>query len=247
MQVEKLYGLIGYPLGHSFSKRYFTEKFEREGLPGHAYELFPLQDIAALPALLASHPNLIGLNVTIPYKQTVLPFVQRATDVVQKVGATNTLSISDGTLTAYNTDIIGFEQSLVPLLRPYHARALVLGTGGASLAAQYVLRQLGMPFQLVGRQPTGSAIAYGDINAEIMAAHQVIINCTPVGMSPNEASCPNIPYQYLTPNHCLYDMVYQPAETVFLQKGKAQGATVKNGFDMLVLQAEASWKIWNGI
>jgi shikimate dehydrogenase len=250
MQAKKLYGLIGYPLGHSFSKQYFTEKFQKEGLDNCGYELFPLQDIAEITDLLANHPNLAGLNVTIPYKERVLPYVQVQSPVVQQMGAANTIQIQNGILTAYNTDVIGFEQSFAPLLQPHHTRALVLGTGGASRAAQYVLRQLHIPFLLVSRHLANETlgqdiITYRDIDTNIMETHTIIINCTPAGMQPNEDTFPDIPYQYLTTRHYLFDMVYKPATTVFMQKGMERGTTVKNGFDMLLIQAEASWKIWN--
>jgi shikimate dehydrogenase len=247
MQVKKLYGLIGYPLGHSFSKQYFTEKFQKEGLDNCAYELFPLQDIAEITELLANHPNLAGLNVTIPYKEKVLPYLHAQSPVVQQVGAANTIQIQNGILTAHNTDVIGFEQSFAPLLQPHHTRALVLGTGGASRAAQYVLRQRNIPYVLVSRNARPGAITYRDIDANIMEKNPIIINCTPAGMLPNENTFPDIPYRYLTPSHYLFDMVYKPATTVFMQKGMEQGARVKNGFDMLLIQAEASWKIWNEV
>lgn len=247
MQASKLYGLIGYPLGHSFSKQYFAQKFLQEGLNDCVYELFPLEDIAALPGLLIAHPNLIGLNVTIPYKEKVLRFVQQLAPVVQQIGAANTIKINNGILTAYNTDIIGFEQSFTPLLQPCHTGALILGTGGASRAAQYVLQQLNIPFKLVSRTAAPDVITYQDIDAGLMATHPIIINCSPVGMQPNETTFPDIPYQYLTPHHYLFDMVYKPAVTVFLQKGVDKGATIKNGYDMLLLQAEASWAIWNEV
>jgi shikimate dehydrogenase len=246
MQAKKLYGLIGYPLGHSFSKQYFTEKFLKEGLTDCVYELFPLQDIADIVSLLAVHPHLAGLNVTIPYKEKVLPYVHQLTQVVQQVGAANTIKINNGILTAYNTDVIGLEGALAPLLQPHHTAALILGTGGASRAAQYVLQQRNIPFLLVSRKEAPDTIAYQDIDAAMMATHTLIINCTPAGMQPHEDTFPDIPYQHLTPAHYLFDMVYKPATTVFMQKGVAQGATAKNGFHMLLLQAEASWEIWNG-
>lgn len=246
MQVKKLYGLIGYPLGHSFSKQYFTEKFLKEGLDDCGYELFPLQDIAAIVDLLATHPQLVGLNVTIPYKEKVLPYAQVQSEVVQQVGAANTLHIHNGTITAHNTDVIGFEQSFAPALQPHHTQALVLGTGGAARAAQYVLRKRGIPFNLVSRHATPGAITYQDIDAEMLQTHTLIINCTPAGMQPHEDTFPDIPYNHLGPQHYLFDMVYKPATTIFMQRGRQQGATVKNGFDMLLIQAEASWKIWNG-
>jgi shikimate dehydrogenase len=245
MQAKKLYGLIGYPLGHSFSKQYFTEKFLKEGLSDCQYELFPLQDIAEIAGLLAANPHLVGLNVTIPYKEKVLPYTQVQSEVVQQIGAANTLHIHNGIITAHNTDVIGFEQSFAPALQPHHTQALVLGTGGASRAAQYVLQQRNIPYALVSRNAMPGAITYRDIDAAVMATHTIIINCTPAGMQPYEATFPDIPYQYLTPQHYLFDMVYKPATTVFMQRGMQQGATVKNGFDMLLIQAEASWNIWN--
>lgn len=245
MQTTKLYGLIGYPLGHSFSKQYFTEKFLKEGLSDCQYELFPLQEIAEIVDLLAANPYLVGLNVTIPYKEKVLPYTQVQSKVVQQIGAANTLHIHNGIITAHNTDVIGFEQSFAPALLPHHTQALILGTGGASRAAQYVLQQRHIPYNLVSRNAMPGAITYRDIDAAMMATHTIIINCTPAGMQPREASFPDIPYQYLTPQHYLFDMVYKPATTVFMQRGMQQGAIVKNGFDMLLIQAEASWHIWN--
>lgn len=245
MQATKLYGLIGYPLGHSFSKQYFTEKFLKEGLSDCQYELFPLQDIAEIVGLLATNPHLVGLNVTIPYKEKVLPYTQVQSEVVQQIGAANTLHIHNGIITAHNTDVIGFEQSFAPALQPYHTQALVLGTGGASRAAQYVLQQRKIPYVLVSRNAMPGAITYRDIDPVMMATHTIIINCTPAGMQPHEATFPDIPYQYLTPQHYLFDMVYKPANTVFMQRGMQHGATVKNGVDMLLIQAEASWNIWN--
>jgi shikimate dehydrogenase len=245
MDTKKLYGLIGYPLGHSFSKKFFTEKFEREGLDDCSFELFPIPSIDEFPALLAAHPNVKGIAVTIPYKEKVLPFVQVLNDEVQQIGAANCISIKDGLLTAYNTDIIGFEKSFAPLLQSHHRQALVLGTGGAAKAVQYVLKQLAIPFTTVSRTAGEEVITYGNINKQLMQDNTVIINCTPAGMYPDEAGFPQIPYECITAQHYLFDMVYRPAETVFLQKGKERGATVKNGMEMLELQAIANWQLWN--
>lgn len=243
----KLYGLIGYPLGHSFSKEYFTKKFEREGLTDCFFEAFPLKSITEFKELILGHPALKGLGVTIPYKQQVLTYVDEMSDEVKCIGATNSIKISGNKLIAYNTDIDGFEQSFVKQLQPVHTKALVLGTGGASKAVQYVLNKLGISFLVVSRNESQQEgfISYTRIVEKMMDEYKVIINCTPVGMQPNENTAPEIPYDLLTAQHYLYDLVYKPAHTLFLQKGEAVGATTKNGYDMLLIQAEASWKIWN--
>ncbi|MCW3094019.1 MAG: shikimate dehydrogenase [Ferruginibacter sp.] len=242
-----LYGLIGFPLGHSFSKQYFTEKFEREGLPDCVFESFPIESIDKFGALLKANPSLKGLGVTIPYKEQVLQFVDELSDEVKSIGATNSIKIAGNKLIAYNTDIIGFEQSFTPHLKPTHKRALVLGTGGASKAVQYVLNKCGIDFLVVTRNTllNSSFIHYNDIDPQIMAGYSIIINCTPVGMWPNEHTAPEIPYHLLTSEHYLYDLVYKPLKTLFLKKGEEMGAVLQNGYDMLLIQAEASWKIWN--
>lgn len=244
----KQFGLIGYPLGHSFSKQYFTEKFLKEGLSDCSFEAYPLSSINEFPTLLQNHPLLKGLSVTIPYKEQVLNYVTDLSEEVKAIGATNSIKISGGRLTAYNTDIIGFEQSFVPHLQLHHKQALVLGTGGAAKAVQYVLRKLGIKYVEVSRNKTATEnrINYDQLNAAIIAEHTIIINCSPAGMSPNEDTYPIIPYHLLTSRHYLYDLVYKPAKTVFLQKGEEQGAIIQNGADMLIIQAEASWRIWNG-
>jgi shikimate dehydrogenase len=242
-----LYGLIGYPLGHSFSKQYFTEKFEREGIRDCLFEAFPIPSIGEFPALLKENPCLKGLSVTIPYKEQVLQYVDELSDEVKAMGATNSIKINNGKLKAFNTDIAGFEQSFVQLLQPHHQKALVLGTGGASKAVQYVLRKLSIDFLVVTRNHENRPgyINYNGIDDTIMSMHTVIINCSPVGMYPNDNAAPAVPYQLLCSRHYLYDLVYKPAETLFLQEGKKMGATVQNGYDMLLLQAEESWRIWN--
>jgi len=244
----KLYGLIGYPLGHSFSKQYFTEKFVNEGIKDCAFEAFPIPSIDEFPALLKAHPDLKGLSVTIPYKEQVLQYITELSEEVKFIGATNSIKISGDKLIAYNTDIIGFERSFLKSLKPTHTKALVLGTGGASKAVQYVLRKLNITFLVVTRnkQLKTGEINYSDIDAKMMGEYTIIINSSPVGMYPNVDVCPDIPYQFLTRDHYLYDLVYKPEETLFLKKGKEKNAVVENGYDMLLLQAEASWKIWNG-
>lgn len=243
----KLYGLIGYPLGHSFSKQYFTEKFEREGLTDCFFEAYPISSIDQFEELIRTNPYLKGLGVTIPYKEQVLPFITELSDEVKYIGATNSIKISGNRLIAYNTDIIGFKESFCKKLKPSHTKALVLGTGGASKAVQYVLKDLGIDFLVASRTAVNKTgfILYADIDSTLMGEYNIIINCTPVGMSPNENAAPEIPYNSLTPMHYLYDLVYKPAETLFLQKGRQMGAIVQNGYEMLLIQAEASWKIWN--
>ena len=242
------FGLIGFPLSHSFSKRFFTEKFEREGLTDCGYELYPLQSIAELPGLLKKIPALEGLNVTIPYKKQVIPFLNEREGIPSSLDACNCIRIRDGKLTGYNTDIFGFRQSLQPLLQSHHQKALVLGNGGASAAVIHVLRQLKIEFVLVSRQlHTGSTCRYSDLTKEMTESHTLIINTTPLGMHPDTESCPDIPYQYLSSKHLLYDLVYNPGITSFMQKGMQKGATVKNGEEMLILQAEESWRIWNSV
>lgn len=239
------FGLLGYPLTHSFSQKYFTEKFAKLGLSDCVYENYSLKDISELQGVLDTQADLRGLNVTIPYKKQVLEFLTDANEVVAKIGACNCISIKDGKRTGYNTDVVGFEQSLRPFLKAHHKKALVLGTGGASAAVVYVLEKLGIPFQYVSRTASEIAVSYDEIDETMLAAHQLIINTTPVGMYPNVDQYPDIPYQYLSSQHHLYDLIYNPAETKFLERGRLQGATTQNGQEMLILQAEESWRIWN--
>jgi shikimate dehydrogenase len=242
----KKYGLIGYPLSHSFSQKYFTEKFRREQISDCIYENFPLTTIEALTPLLAQQPNLCGLNVTIPYKEQVIPFLAAQSEVVKTIGACNCIKITHGELTGHNTDVIGFEQSLLPKLQPHHKTALVLGTGGAAKAVHFVLDKLGIAFKEVSRTPgTDRQLAYEQLTADVIQEYLVIINSSPVGTYPNVNECPALPYEALTPQHYLFDLVYNPAKTLFLQKGEQQGAAIKNGHDMLMIQAEESWRIWN--
>ncbi len=242
------FGLIGYPLGHSFSQTYFSEKFRQEGLSDCEYLNFPIARIDLLGPILAQEPQLVGLNVTIPYKQQVIEWLDHQSEVVKATGACNCIKIQQGTLSGFNTDVMGFERSLKKSLQPQDKHALVLGSGGASRAAQYVLHQLGIDFTLVSRQeqsgPAGS-IRYGQINPELMARCTLIINATPAGMYPHPQTYPDIPYQCLSDRHYLYDMVYNPPETFFLKQGASRGARTQNGADMLVIQAEESWAIWN--
>lgn len=238
------FGLIGYPLTHSFSQKYFTDKFEQEKIKDAVYENFPLQEITELKHILSQHADLRGLNVTIPYKKLVLPYLTKASEAVQQMGACNCIRIEGSVLEGFNTDVFGFEQSLAPFLKSHHKQALVLGTGGAAAAVEYVLNRLGIPFQSVSRTPDAGMLTYSSLDAEIMASHQLIINTSPVGMYPDTNAFPDIPYQYLTAHHHVYDLIYNPIETTLLQKAREQGATTQNGAEMLVLQAEESWRIW---
>lgn len=242
----KLYGLIGYPLGHSFSQRYFTEKFKLQGIEDCKYEAFSLESIDDFPLLLSRNPVLCGLNITIPHKQNIIPFLTNTALLPKGINACNCIKIEGGKLTGYNTDVIGFEQSLLPLLQAHHTKALILGNGGAAEAVKFVLNKLDIEYKVVSRQlHNGSHLTYREIKEDVIAAHHLIINTTPLGTYPKIEECPDVPYQYLTPQHYLFDLVYNPEKTLFLQKGEQQGASIKNGYDMLVLQAEESWKIWN--
>ena len=252
------YGLLGYPLGHSFSRTFFNEKFAREGIDAE-YLNFELPSIDALPRLLEEHPDLRGLNVTIPHKQAVIPLLDELSDEAAAIGAVNVIRISrdkDGHrhLKGFNSDIIGFTDSIRPFLRPHHRRALVLGTGGASRAVCHGLERLGIEWCYVSRKPqaatcstvspSNSSLTYADLTPDVLADYTVIINCTPLGMYPNVDTCPDIPYDALTPKHLLYDLVYNPEETRFLRQGSEHGAAVKGGLEMLHLQALASWNFW---
>lgn len=241
----RLFGLIGYPLSHSFSKKYFTEKFERERRTDCLYENFPIPAIDDLRKILAI-PGLSGLNVTIPYKEQVIPFLHQASAVVKKIKACNCIKIKDGQLYGHNTDVTGFENSLRDKLNPNaHRRALILGTGGSSKAVKFVLNKMGIEFQVVSRKPAAGSLSYEQVTQEIIHEYKLIINTTPLGMFPNVVEAPPLPYQFITSGHFLFDLIYNPEKTLFLKKGEEQGALIQNGYQMLIYQAEESWKIWN--
>lgn len=240
------FGLIGYPLTHSFSQKFFTEKFSRESIPGCRYDNFPLNSIEELPKLLKDNPDLEGLNVTIPYKEQVLSYLDVKSPLVKKIRACNCIKIEKGKLIGHNTDVPAFEQTFREKLKPHHKKALVLGTGGAAKAVVYCLDQLKIPYHHVSRKPSATSFSYEQLTDDLMNEYQVIINTTPLGMFPNIVEAPQIPYHALTKKHYLFDLIYNPERTLFLQKGEAQGAEIKNGHEMLILQAEESWKIWNG-
>ncbi|MES2396833.1 MAG: shikimate dehydrogenase [Bacteroidota bacterium] len=271
--MSKLYGLIGFPLSHSFSKKYFTEKFEKENISDCEYNLYPIEDINQLPQLITDNPILCGLNVTIPYKESVIPYLDELDETAKAVGAVNCIKILRDTghgtrdekdkrfpkspiLIGYNTDVFGFRQSIKPFLEIQHERALILGTGGASKAVAYVLKEIGIECFFVSRskeqesriknQDSGAkTFLYEELTDYIISAFKLIVNTTPVGMYPNINVAPEIPYQSLLPSHLLYDLVYNPIETEFLKRGKLQGASTVNGLSMLHQQAEEAWRIWN--
>jgi len=243
----RVFGLIGFPLSHSFSKRFFAEKFLREGIADTVYENFPLTDISLFPDLLKANKALCGLNVTIPYKQDVIPFLDDYNEVVKGTGACNCIRIEAGETFGFNTDVAGFQQSLTPKLAPHHTRALILGRGGAARAVAYALTSMGIGFRYVVRKRLADddALLYQELTSAIIKAHPLIINTTPIGMYPDIDAFPAIPYEFISSRHYLYDLIYNPEKTAFLEKGEKQGAAIQNGMPMLIIQAEESWKIWN--
>jgi shikimate dehydrogenase len=239
------FGLIGKTLKHSFSKTWFTKKFAEEGIADCSYDNFELPSIGQFPELIETHPDLKGINITIPYKEEVLQYLDQSHDTVKEIGACNCIKITKGLLTGYNTDAIAFANSLRSKLKSHHECALVLGSGGASKAVQYALKDLGIDFLVVSRNKKTNQLGYEDVGNDVMEGHQVIINTTPLGMYPNVDDDPPIPYEMLTSRHLLFDLVYNPPKSKFLQQGEKQGAEIVNGYEMLVGQAEESWRIWN--
>ena len=257
------FGLIGYPLSHSFSQKFFTEKFLQENIVNASYQNFPIPSMESFGAIWKENPNLEGLNVTIPYKKEVIPFLQHSSAVVQEIHACNCIRKFNNELYGYNTDVIGFEKSLLPFLQPHHTHALILGTGGAAAAVRWVLQKLNIQFQLVSRKGNAieantleentlekntemkASLSYDQLPASVIETHTLIINTSPLGMYPNVNEAPPIAYEGITAQHHLYDLVYNPTETLFMQKGLEKGATVQNGLAMLHIQAEESWAIWN--
>jgi shikimate dehydrogenase len=245
-----VFGLFGYPLSHSFSKKYFTEKFRKEGIAYCVYENFERKNASDIRQIVSEQPRLVGLNVTIPHKQDIVPFMDSLDAVAKTVGVVNCISVIrraktlELELLGHNTDVFGFKQSITPFLQPYHKRALILGTGGSSKAVAYVFQKAGIDFVFVSRNPTITDYTYDDLDRQKMNDFQIIVNCTPLGMHPNINSFPPIPYEHLSSQHLLFDLVYNPEETEFMRRGKAQGATVSNGMEMLKHQAEKSWEIW---
>ena len=244
--LTKRFGLLGRNISYSFSKGYFTEKFKSENVEGCTYENFDLDDISTFPAVIANAPGIKGINVTIPYKEAVIPYLNSLSKKAAQIGAVNTIRITKkGKLKGYNTDYYGFKKSLQPLLQTHHQRALILGTGGASKGVAFALEELGITYTFVSRGGKENTIAYSSLNALLFENYQIVINCTPIGTSPDIDASPAIPYDLFTSKHIAYDLIYNPEETQFLSQAKAKGATTKNGYDMLVYQAEKSWEIWN--
>ena len=243
------YGLIGYPVGHSFSRQFFTDKFAREGIDA-VYENFEIPSAEMLLDIVRNNPDLRGLNCTIPHKQAIIPMLDSLSEEARRIGAVNVIRIlrnADGTpiLQGFNSDVIGFTQSIKPLLSQKHHKALVLGTGGASRAICYGLTKLGLSWTYVSRTRREGILSYDEITPKVIQEHEVIINCSPVGMFPHTSEVPQLPYEAMDSRHLLFDLIYNPEETLFMRLGAEHGATVKNGLEMLRLQAEASWKIWN--
>ena len=261
---NKQFGLIGYPISHSFSKRYFEEKFQKLQLTDCSYDVFPIADILQFPSFIREHKNLLGLNVTIPHKETVIPFLDELDEIAKEIGAVNCIKISNGKLKGYNTDALGFKLSLRPFLDVNHTKALIFGTGGASKAVAYVLKKANIDVWFVTRkrQEAGdmsyetsdnishltsqySVLTYEELNEEIVGTCKLLVNTTPVGMHPNEHEYLQLPYSAITEQHLAYDLTYNPAETLFLKKAKEQGALISNGYNMLCFQADEAWRIWN--
>ncbi|MEP6512867.1 MAG: shikimate dehydrogenase [Parafilimonas sp.] len=241
------YGLIGYPLSHSFSQKYFIEKFKRERIAGAEFLNFEIAEISKLAEIIKTHPQLLGFAITIPYKKSILQFLSMCDDVVKQTGCCNCVKISNKKLLGYNTDVIGFEKSFVKQLQAHHTKALILGTGGAAAAAEFILKKLKMEYIFVSRTASEekNILNYKNLNEDILHNYTIIINCTPLGMYPNIDEAPQIPYGLLTPKHYLFDMIYNPAKTKFLLGGEQHSATIQNGNEMLVIQAEENLRIWN--
>jgi len=244
---NKIFGLLGKNISYSFSRGYFSDKFKDLGLENHHYKNFDIPEISDFPSIIKNEIFLSGINVTIPYKEAAIPYLHKLDKTAKKIGAVNTIKITKkGNLKGYNTDVVGFEQSILPFIKNYHTHALILGTGGASKAIAYALEKNNIKYKFVSRKPSSKKeISYDDLSEKKLHKYQIIINCTPLGTSPNTHLCPNIPYQFLTNQHLLFDLVYNPEVSTFLSKGLAQGAAIKNGYQMLELQAEESWRIWN--
>lgn len=245
----KKFGLIGYPLGHSFSKKYYLEKIHNEQIAGINYDLYPIEDIGLFPQLYQKDTSFAGFNVTIPYKQSVMAYMDELSPEALAMGAVNCVKVSHSDagpyLKGFNTDAYGFEKSLIPQLdRTIHTSALVLGNGGAAQAVLYTLKKLGIGTQLVSRKKSDNMLTYQELTTELVQNTKLIVNCTPLGTFPNVDECPDIPYGAIGRNHYLYDLIYNPEETLFLKKGRDQGAITKNGYEMLILQAERNWELW---
>jgi shikimate dehydrogenase len=244
---NKIFGLLGKNISYSFSRGYFAKKFEVLDLKKHEYKNFDIQDIADFPSIIKKELFLKGMNVTIPYKEEIIQHLDILDKTAKEIGAVNTIKFTKrGNLKGYNTDVVGFENSISPYLNTHHKFALILGTGGASKAVAYALKKNKIQYKFVSRNPFGKEqISYEDLTKDVVSKYHVIVNCTPIGTSPDIHLSPNIPYQFLTAQHLLFDLIYNPEISAFLAKGKEKGASIKNGYEMLEMQAEESWRIWN--
>lgn len=241
-----IFGLVGKNIDYSFSAGYFSEKFRSEKIDNSLYKNFDIPDITYFPQIVKKNKGLVGLNVTIPYKETIIPYLDELSEVAEQIGAVNCIKINKkGELKGYNTDVYGFLKSLQPLLKPHHAKALILGTGGASKAVSFVFKQLNIEYKVVSRTPNKDNFTYSDLTQEVMKSFLIIVNCTPLGTYPDVEDAPALNYDFLSSNHLVFDLIYNPSETTFLKLAKQKGALTKNGYDMLVFQAEKAWEIWN--
>ena len=238
------FGLVGKDISYSFSRGYFTKKFADLGLEDHSYENFDFQAIEEIQDVLDNNSDIKGMNVTIPYKQEVMPFLTELDPEAEKIGAVNTIQFSKNGLKGFNTDAYGFKNAMAPFLKPHHTKALILGTGGASKAVAYVLGELGISYVFVSRNPGKNKISYDQVTEEVLKEHTILINCTPLGTHPNIEQRPALPYEFITDQHFLFDLIYNPEKTAFLAAGEAKGAQISNGLRMLELQADRSWEIW---
>lgn len=241
-----IFGLVGKNIDYSFSAGYFSEKFRSEKIDNSLYKNFDIPYITYFPQIVKKNKGLVGLNVTIPYKETIIPYLDELSEVAEQIGAVNCIKINkNGELKGYNTDAYGFLKSLQPLLRPHHSKALIFGTGGASKAVSFVFKQLNIEYKMVSRTPNKDNFTYSDLSEEVMRGFLIIVNCTPLGTYPDVEDAPALNYDFLSPNHLVFDLIYNPSETTFLKLAKQKGALTKNGYDMLVFQAEKAWEIWN--
>ena len=239
------YGLVGRNISYSFSKEYFSKKFLDSQLEKHSYENFDLQKVEEFKTLISKNRDIQGLNITIPYKESIIPFLDGIHPKAEQIGAVNTIKFTKQGLIGYNTDVYGFKKSIEPLLEKNHAKALILGTGGVSKAVAFVLDELEIPFTFVSRTVGKNKINYSEINKNTLEMYSIIVNCTPLGTFPDIENKPNIPYEFLEPRHLLFDLIYNPEKTAFLKEGETRGTTIFNGLKMLQLQAEKAWEIWN--
>lgn len=239
------FGLVGKDISYSFSRGYFAEKFRQLGLENHSYVNFDLAEIESFEKILSENPEVKGLNVTIPYKEAVLPYLAKLDPKAEKIGAVNTIKVTRNGLVGYNTDCYGFQKSIEPFLKKHHTKALILGTGGASKAIAFVFEALEIEYRFVSRYPKKEQLSYSNLDKEILEAFAILVNSTPLGTHPNIHEKPDIPYSYLGKEHLLFDLIYNPKKTAFLSEGESRGASICNGYHMLELQAEKAWEIWN--